>query len=333
MRLSAAALLAAPLAHNNAYAPPPRRRRVGSLRARPFVHVPYGQAAPSNVKTIACDGRVPGATLDLSHWTGNETPADLYADTSTDIALNLARSSAYAEFDEATVVNNHFDVDGVLSAWAATRPEQALPHFQLLVDAAACGDFGEWPSDAGVKLCFAVAALENLEDADGGYATALERLPAVVTELDAHEALWGPGFAQVCDDYDDMADGFGGVSGGAGDIALIMEPPGRRATSPAVDRQLREADRTPTRLLRASFFCGAWMYEYELVGHGWVKRLKDRRAAPPIDVEAVVAGLGGPWTAGGRAGLCKACRTAEAVPAEPGAMLQLLLAADPSADP
>ena len=95
-----------------------------------------------------------------------------------------------------------------------------------------------------------------------------------------------------------------------------------------MDRQLREAGITPTRLLRASFFCGAWMYEYELVGHGWVKRLRDRRLAPPINVDAVVSALGKPWAPGGRAGLCKACRTAEAVPQEPQAMLDLLLDAD-----
>ena len=98
-----------------------------------------------------------------------------------------------------------------------------------------------------------------------------------------------------------------------------------------MDRQFREAGITPTRLLRASFFCGAWMYEYELVGHGWVKRLRDRRSAPPINVDAVVSKLGKPWAPGGRAGLCKACRTAEAVPQEPQAMLDLLLEADPGA--
>ena len=80
----------------------------------------------------AFDGRVPKATLDLSHWTDNTTPDELYADASTEIALNLAKSKDYAEYDTATVVNNHFDVDGVLSAWAATDPESALPHFQLL---------------------------------------------------------------------------------------------------------------------------------------------------------------------------------------------------------
>jgi hypothetical protein len=234
MRLLTALLLA----RLDAYTPPRYRKRSTALQAkRPFVHVPYGQDAPSDVKTLACDGRVPKATLDLSHWTDNTTPDELYADTSTEIALNLAKSSEYSEYDSATVVNNHFDVDGVLSAWAATDPEEALPHFQLLCDAAACGDFGEWCSDDGVKLCYAVAELEDPSEEDGGYASALQKLPDVVRNLDAYEHLWGPGFASVCDDYDDMAEGFGEVSEGAGDIALVMEPPGRRARSPVSIRR------------------------------------------------------------------------------------------------
>ena len=281
MRLLTALLLA----RLEAYTPPRHQQRSTALHAkRPFVHVPYGQEAPTDVKTLACDGRVKGATLDLSHWTDNTTPNDLYADTSTEIALNLAQSDKYAEYDDATVVNNHFDVDGVLSAWAATDPESALPHFQLLCDAAACGDFGEWPSDEGVKLCYAVAALETDED-DGGYASALSKLPSIVENLDAYEDLWGPGFASVCDDYDDMADGFGSVEDGAGDVALVMEPPGRRARAPAVDRQLREAGITPTRLLRASFFCGAQGFpNFETTAStsiGGAKRLSLNRLTQP----------------------------------------------------
>ena len=187
------------------------------------------QLASSISESAVCTG------LFIVFWA--TTPDELYADTSTEIALNLAKSKDYAEYDTATVVNNHFDVDGVLSAWAATDPESALPHFQLLCDAAACGDFGEWPSDEGVKLCYAVAELEDPSADDGGYASALKKLPDVVRNLDAYEDLWGPGFAGVCDDYDDMSDGFGEVSEGAGDIALVMEPPGRRARSPVSIRR------------------------------------------------------------------------------------------------
>ncbi len=81
-----------------------------------------------------------------------------------------------------------------------------------------------------------MAALETDED-DGGYASALKKLPDVVQNLAEYEHLWAPGFASVCDDYDDMAEGFGEVSEGAGDIALVMEPPGRRARSPVSIRR------------------------------------------------------------------------------------------------
>ena len=60
--------------------------------AREFVFVPYGDPAPRDRASLSCDGKVDGATLDLTHWTNNITPEALYADTSTEIALNLARA-------------------------------------------------------------------------------------------------------------------------------------------------------------------------------------------------------------------------------------------------
>jgi hypothetical protein len=44
----------------------------------------------SDVAAISCDGLVPGASLDLTHWQGNRTPRQFKADTSTEIALNFA---------------------------------------------------------------------------------------------------------------------------------------------------------------------------------------------------------------------------------------------------
>ena len=59
----------------------------------------------------------------------------LYADTSTECALRLARACArgeYAELAGATVLNNHFDTDGVLAVWACLKPAEALRHSALL---------------------------------------------------------------------------------------------------------------------------------------------------------------------------------------------------------
>jgi hypothetical protein len=56
---------------------------------RAFQFIPYGEFAPTQSTTITCDGRVPGATLEVTHWTGNDTPDILYADTSTEMAIKL----------------------------------------------------------------------------------------------------------------------------------------------------------------------------------------------------------------------------------------------------
>jgi hypothetical protein len=71
-----------------------------------------------NVPAISCDGLVPGASLDLTHWQGNRTPSQYKADTSTEIALNFVAAPESGErWADAVVVNNHFDTDGVLAAW------------------------------------------------------------------------------------------------------------------------------------------------------------------------------------------------------------------------
>ena len=43
------------------------------------------------------------------------------------------RYRAPAKLDDALVVNNHFDSDGVLSVFACTHPEEALRHAPLMV--------------------------------------------------------------------------------------------------------------------------------------------------------------------------------------------------------
>ena len=119
--------------------------------ARRFEFVPgtYAGAAPA----IGCDGLVPGAALDLTHWRGNRTPAEFRADTSTEIALKFAASAEAARWADAVVVNNHFDTDGLLSAWALLEPSQAAASRDLLIAAAEAGDFDEWPAlDAGLRL-------------------------------------------------------------------------------------------------------------------------------------------------------------------------------------
>ena len=138
-----------------------------AVPTREFRFVNYGSSFRGVEPSIACDGKVAaepgsGPTLQLTHWTDNETPDDLYADTSTECALRLhaARERGdYAVFDDAVVLNNHFDTDGVLAVWACLEPQEAARHARLLADGAAAGDFGEWPTDAGLKLDAAIETL------------------------------------------------------------------------------------------------------------------------------------------------------------------------------
>ena len=64
--------------------------------SRPFRFIPYGAAVPAHIgATISCDGKVERVEmsanhLELSHWTNNRTPDELYADLSTECAVRLA---------------------------------------------------------------------------------------------------------------------------------------------------------------------------------------------------------------------------------------------------
>src|SRR5262245_48293696 len=79
--------------------------------------------------TLVVDGVAP-AVLNLSHWPGNRTPSRYRADTTTEMALHLAGDPQRERFLEGIriVSNNHFDTDGLLSAWAVLHPDEALRH-------------------------------------------------------------------------------------------------------------------------------------------------------------------------------------------------------------
>src|SRR5258708_38340061 len=89
---------------------------------------------------LSIDGTVDNA-IHFSHWKGNETPAAVKADTSTEIALNLVAAPNREELTRAIdlVTNNHFDTDGVLSVWTLLYGEHALTLRDKLIAAAGAG--------------------------------------------------------------------------------------------------------------------------------------------------------------------------------------------------
>lgn len=99
----------------------------------------------------------------LSHWPGNRTPGKWKADLSTGIALRFARASEaeQAEFlgDAELVLNDHYDTDGFGALLAVLRPEVAIPREEVLLAAAATGDFGTWQTWRGFAIDRIVANL------------------------------------------------------------------------------------------------------------------------------------------------------------------------------
>eukprot|EP00929_Paragymnodinium_shiwhaense_P014949 TRINITY_DN122952_c0_g1_i1.p1 TRINITY_DN122952_c0_g1~~TRINITY_DN122952_c0_g1_i1.p1 ORF type:complete len:447 (-),score=87.01 TRINITY_DN122952_c0_g1_i1:650-1933(-) len=171
-------------------------------RAKNFAVVDYGLEWKGPGPAICCDGLVPGVSLQLTHWTGNQTEDRYYADTSTEIALNMvgqARAASQegngsemlmehmALLSEATVVNNHFDTDGVLACWTLLNPDAALARQAVLEAAAVVGDFQEWPAlhaEAAMKLDAAIDTISQRSSSTAAaYDEVFSKLPKLIDDI------------------------------------------------------------------------------------------------------------------------------------------------------
>ena len=173
--------------------------------------------ALDQVPKLSVDGTVDNS-IHFSHWQGNTTPAEVRADTSTEIALNLVASPNRAALTNGIelVTNNHFDTDGVLSCWTVLTGERALAHRDLLIAAAEAGDFSEHSSDDGVRVSIAIQgsdqaspnnddgsplarllAGEEVEDDARAYELVLPEVERLLTNINAYESLWREGWQNV----------------------------------------------------------------------------------------------------------------------------------------
>jgi hypothetical protein len=166
--------------------------------------------ALDNTPKLSVDGTV-GNSRHFSHWQGNETPAQVKADTSTEIALNLVGSPDYAKLTGGIdlITNNHFDTDGVLSVWTVLTGKKALDLSDQLIAAAAAGDFSEFTNEAAVRASIVIqgsdqpfphdesgyplarqlAGAESFDDARA-YELVLPEVERVITRTDEYEPLW-----------------------------------------------------------------------------------------------------------------------------------------------
>ena len=112
-----------------------------------FEIIDHDSPRPKAQRILFCDGTgdkqfQPETDLELSHWRPNRTPAEYRAGTSTEICFRFLDHPRTGNWTAA--VNNHVDVDGILSVYVLVHSEHALKHRQTIIQAAEMGDFWEW---------------------------------------------------------------------------------------------------------------------------------------------------------------------------------------------
>lgn len=170
-----------------------------------------------SVPKLSVDGTVPNS-VHFSHWKENETPSEVKADTSTEIALKLIASPNRLQLTHGIelVTNNHFDTDGVLSVWTVLNGERALSLRDKLISAAEAGDFSELTSDDGVRVSLAIQGPDPAgNESDSGsplakfikggavdddaraYELVLPEVEKLLRNVNAYEHLWRHGWERI----------------------------------------------------------------------------------------------------------------------------------------
>jgi hypothetical protein len=202
--------------------------------------------ALDNTPKLSVDGTVSNS-IHFSHWQGNETPVELKADTSTEIALNLVTSPKRDEFTKGIdlVTNNHFDTDGMLSVWTVMNGDRAAKYRDVLIAAAEAGDFSEYSNADGVRISLAIqgsdqaipgddqgspfarlVAGEDVNDDPRCYEVILPVLENLLTSIDAYESLWLFGWKRIVEALESFDRGESAVRELDSKISLITLSPG-----------------------------------------------------------------------------------------------------------
>jgi|GEM_PF-269339 len=192
--------------------------RTNNSERFPKMRFEFYTDALENVPKLSVDGTVPNS-IHFSHWEGNQTPAEVKADTSTEIALNLVASPNKNVLTNniVLVTNNHFDTDGVLSCWTVLNGERALEFRDLLIAAAESGDFSQNSKRDGIRVSLAIQGSDQVvpgEDSMSPLASFLSNgneqidearayelifpeVAKLLSNIDAYEPLWRDGWNRI----------------------------------------------------------------------------------------------------------------------------------------
>lgn len=254
----------------------------------------YSEAI-DKVPKLSVDGTVDNS-IHFSHWAGNTTPAEVKADTSTEIALNLVASPNYASLTQniELVTNNHFDTDGVLSVWTVLNGERALAYRDLLIAAAEAGDFSEYSSDDGVRVSIAIqgsdqAGSDNddasplavslagnqVDDEARAYELVLPEVERLLSNVNAYESLWRDGWNQVALALESFARGDSKViEHDVSRISLITLEPGLQNPKMAIAKHARGE-----LFLVTTPAPGGWLYRLDYPYYSWAETVTRPRIA------------------------------------------------------
>ena len=254
---------------------------------------------------LSVDGTVDGA-LHLSHWEGNRTPAELRADTSTEIALNFAGWPGREEWARGVevVTNNHFDADGVLSVWAVLNPARARGLRDELVAAAEAGDFSEFPCERAVRVSVLLQGGDNpfvpgvnsplVKHLAGGaavderraYELVLPEVERVLTRTEEYEPLWREGWAWIGRTLESFAGGRSRVEEDAearlSVVTLAPELYGEAGFDPARHPAPYTAVAHNARgeiFLVATPYASGWAYRIDYPYYSWAETVRRPRVA------------------------------------------------------
>ncbi len=169
--------------------------------------------AIGDIPHICVDGRTSAsAVLELSHWPGCATPHAFAATTATEIVCRYLDAGPLGDEVDACA-NNHFDLDGLLGAWALLFAPGPGPVRDMAIAVATIGDFGVWSDSAAVKSAFALTFLaepatsplaevrapgSHTVDLCGRlYGALVPRVTKVLSDPDRFSAFWEPGWRSL----------------------------------------------------------------------------------------------------------------------------------------
>lgn len=188
-----------------------------------MIYRPYGEL--TDTPHIVVDGSAQaGTVLTLSHWPGAATPDALRRDLSAEIAfayLDHPELHVDAEF----VTNNHFDQDGLVSAFALIQPDAALARRDRMIDVARAGDFSCFQDRDSARAAIALANLGAELDGDA-YAELLPRLADIVDHIENYRDRWSDEDAHITETERAIADGTITIDERPElDLAIVTVPP------------------------------------------------------------------------------------------------------------